>query len=276
MEIRFAANPVDAGQYTTERLRKDFLVEKVMESDHIHFVYSHYDRVMAGGAVPTTKNLQLETYPALKSAFLLERRELGIINVGNTGMVAVEGQEFTLENKECLYVGKGNAAVVFKSKNANDPARFYLVSTPAHANYPVQKFTLAQADPMDLGTLENANQRTVYKFIHDKGIKSCQLVMGMTTLKQGSIWNTMPCHVHDRRMEVYFYFDLAVNARVFHFMGEPNETRHLVVANEQAVISPPWSIHSGAATSNYSFIWAMGGENYTYTDMDLVDMKDLR
>jgi 4-deoxy-L-threo-5-hexosulose-uronate ketol-isomerase len=276
MESRFGTSPQDFKSFDTERIRKDFLVEKLFEPDKIHFVYSHYDRVIAGGAVPATRKLTLGTYDILKAEYFLERRELGIINIGEKGSVTADGVTFELNNKECLYLGLGTKEVTFESNNPNGPAKFYLVSTPAHKEYPAQKYTLAQADPMELGSIENANQRTVYKFIHQNGIKSCQLVMGLTRLKPGSVWNTMPCHVHDRRMEVYLYFDMAENTRVFHFMGTPQETRNLIVANEQAIISPPWSIHCGSGTSNYSFIWAMGGENYNYADMDVVNMKDLR
>jgi len=276
MEIRYGAHPNDVKHYDTQKLREHFLAENMMVPDQISAVYSHYDRVIAGGAVPINNPLTLQTYEALKAQYFLERREIGILNVGEAGTVTVDGQSFTLKHKECLYVGKGSKEVVFASNHADQPAQYYFVSTPAHTQFPITHFAQEDAQPMDLGTLENANQRTVYKYIHEKGIKSCQLVMGLTELKTGSIWNTMPSHVHDRRMEVYFYFKVAEDARVFHFMGEPTQTRHLLVGNHQAVISPPWSIHSGAGTSNYSFIWAMGGENYDYTDMDLLKTENLR
>jgi 4-deoxy-L-threo-5-hexosulose-uronate ketol-isomerase len=276
MEIRHASHPQDFSAYDTAEIRQQFLIENLMLEGRIKFVYSHYDRFITGGAVPTDRDIELHTYEQLKAGFFLERREMGILNTGEKGYVIADGQTFELNNKECLYLGKGTKTVTFRSHNSQSPARFYLTSAPAHATYPAQKFTLAQADPMELGAPETANQRTVYKFIHEKGIQSCQLVMGLTVLKPGSVWNTMPTHVHDRRMEVYFYFDLPANQKIIHLMGEPHETRHMVVSNEQAIISPSWSIHSGAGTHNYSFIWAMAGENYNYADMDLVDINILR
>lgn len=276
MQVRYATNPTDAKNYTTHRLREDFLIEALMDKDNICSVYSHYDRVVIGGAMPVTTSLFLQTYDPLKADFFLERREMGIINVGGDGSIQVGTEAFILKKRDCLYVGLGNKEVSFHNADANNPARFFFMSTPAHKSYPTQKMSMEEASPVDLGSKETANERTIYKYIHSDGLKSCQLVMGLTILKTGSVWNTMPAHVHDRRMEVYFYFDLPENARVIHFMGQPQETRHLVVANEQLVISPPWSIHSGSGTSNYSFIWAMAGENYTFTDMDFVDMKDLR
>jgi 4-deoxy-L-threo-5-hexosulose-uronate ketol-isomerase len=276
MEIRFSAHPQDFKSYNTARIREQFLIENLMTEGRIKFVYSHYDRFITGGAVPTTENINLKTYDPLKSEYFLERREMGIINVGAKGIVHANGQSYMLENKECLYIGKGVKEVSFESRKSIEPAKFYLTSAPAHKEYPIQKFTLADAAPLELGSAETANERTVYKFIHQKGIQSCQLVMGMTLLKPGSVWNTMPTHLHDRRMEVYFYFDLPANQKVLHLMGDPAETRHMVVSNEQAIISPDWSIHSGAGTHNYSFIWAMAGENTDYSDMDLVDINNLR
>jgi 4-deoxy-L-threo-5-hexosulose-uronate ketol-isomerase len=276
MEVRFATHPDDFIQYDTPKIRELFLIENLMVEGRIKFVYSHYDRFIVGGAVPTQHDIELHTYEQLKSEYFLERREMGIINTGEKGKVVVDGQAFELNNKECLYVGKGCKSVVFISHNSTKPARFYLTSAPAHREYPTKKFTLAEADPMELGAKETANERRIYKFIHEKGIQSCQLVMGMTLLKPGSVWNTMPTHVHDRRMEVYFYFDLPENQKIIHLMGQPHETRHMVVSNEQAIISPSWSIHSGAGTHNYSFIWAMAGENYNYADMDLVDINYLK
>lgn len=276
MEIRYAAHPADVKHYTTDQLRSHFLMEGLMVPGEIKFVYSHYDRVISGGVVPTTQAIALPTYPTLRSDYFLERREIGILNTGAAGSVTVEGVVYPLGNKEVLYIGKGNKEVSFSSDDATNPARFFLLSSPAHTQYPSRKMTLAEADPMETGASETANARTIYKFIHQKGIQSCQLVMGMTMFKPGSTWNTMPCHHHDRRMEVYFYFDVPETARIFHFMGEPQETRHLIFGDSCGIISPPWSIHTGTATSNYSFIWGMAGENQDYADMDFVPMTELK
>jgi 4-deoxy-L-threo-5-hexosulose-uronate ketol-isomerase len=276
MEIRHASHPTDFKHFTTERLRREFLAEGLMQPGSIQFVYSHYDRFITGGACPTTEALTLGTYNALKADYFLERRELGIINVGATGQVLADGVAYTLQNKDCLYIGKGCKEVVFSSSDAAQPAKFFLSSAPAHQTYPIQLSKLSDAEPLHLGAQLTCNERTIYKFIHDGGIQSCQLVMGLTMFKSGSIWNSVPPHTHDRRMEVYFYFDLATDARVFHFMGEPQETRHLLVANEQAIVSPPWSVHFGVGTASYSFIWAMAGENKTFSDMDVVQVGELR
>jgi 4-deoxy-L-threo-5-hexosulose-uronate ketol-isomerase len=276
MEIRQATNPVEAKNYDTERLRKEYLVEKVMVAGEINAVYTHHDRFITGGAVPTSSVLKLDAGDALKTEYFLERREIGFINVGGKGTIKVEGEEFSLNKQDGLYVGLGNKEVSFQSDDASNPAKFYFVSSLAHKSYPTQKIELDKAQPTHLGSIEESNERTIYKYIHGDGVQSCQLMLGMTLLKPNNMWNTMPAHIHDRRMEVYFYFDMNENARVFHFMGQPNETRHMVVSNEQAVISPNWSIHSGVGTSNYTFIWAMAGENYTFTDMDFIDMKDLK
>lgn len=276
MEVRYASHPSDVKNFDTDRLRREFLMDNLMQRGKVHTVYSHYDRVITGGAVPLAEPLELPTFEPLKAEYFLERREAGIINVGGKGSIIVDGKTWDLEHKECLYIGKGAQKVLFMSADAAQPAMFYIVSSPAHASYPTAHMTLEQAVPMDLGTMENANQRTVYKFIHKDGIQSAQLVMGMTVLKPGNIWNTMPCHHHDRRMEVYYYFDLPADAKVMHFMGQFFETRHLVVGNNMGIISPPWSIHSGAGTAAYTFIWAMAGENYTYTDMDFVTMDEIR
>jgi len=273
---RFTNGKNEVKQMNTEELRTNFLVEKIFSRDEFNFVYSHYDRMIVGGVMPIYKTLTLPVYDNLKADYFLERRELGVINVGGDGEIKVNDKSYLLSKLDCLYVGKSNQKVTFKSVKRNSPAKFYLLSAPAHHTYRVQLMRKEKASPLDLGSVETANQRTVYKYIHADGLKSCQLVMGLTTLKTGSVWNTIPTHTHDRRMEMYFYFDIADNQRVFHFMGEPNETRHLLVANEQAVISPPWSIHSGAGTSNYSFIWGMGGENFDYTDMDVIDIKDVK
>jgi 4-deoxy-L-threo-5-hexosulose-uronate ketol-isomerase len=276
MEIRYAANPVDSKQYTTEKLRSEFLIESLFESGKINMVYSHHDRVIIGGAIPTNQALVLDAGDALKTDFFLERREIGIVNIGPKGKVIVDGEEFELNKRDCLYVGLGKREVTFHSEDAANPARFYLVSSPAHKEYPTKVLPIADAEPTKLGSDSESNNRTIYKYIHDGGLQSCQLMMGMTLLEPNNMWNTMPAHVHDRRMEVYLYFDMDEDSRVFHFMGEPSETRHLVVKNEDAVISPPWSIHSGVGTKNYTFIWAMAGENYTFKDMDFVKMEDLK
>lgn len=276
MEIRHASHPDDARTYDTQRLRDLFLIERVAEPDRFTFTYSHYDRFIVGGVSPVTQPQTLPTYEPLKADFFLERRELGIINVGGPGTVSADGQPFALAKLDALYVGLGTREVTFASTDASNPAVFFLGSTPAHHAHPTRRLSAGEATPVELGTLEMANQRTIYKYIHAEGLKSCQLVMGLTVLKPGSVWNTMPAHVHDRRMEAYFYFDLPANQRVFHFMGQPHQTRHLLVANHQGILSPPWSIHSGAGTSSYSFIWAMAGENYSFTDMDFVAMEDLR
>lgn len=276
MEIRHATNPTDFKTYTTERLRSDFLIESLFVQGEINMTYSHYDRVVTGGAIPTSQSLKLEDQETLKTEYFLERREVGIINIGAEGRVLVDGQSYTLNKRDCLYVGLGNKEVLFESSNASDPAKFYIVSTTAHKQYPTKKAPIEDAEPTHLGSDSESNKRTIYKYIHADGIQSCQLMMGMTLLEPNNMWNTMPAHLHDRRMEVYLYFDMDEKSRVFHYMGEPRETRHLVVQNEQAVLSPPWSIHSGVGTSNYTFIWAMAGENYTFTDMDAVKMEDLK
>jgi 4-deoxy-L-threo-5-hexosulose-uronate ketol-isomerase len=257
-------------------LRSNFLVQNIMKPGEINFVYTHYDRVMIGGVVPTGKAIALTTYDALKADYFLERRELGAINVGGDGEIIVDGKSYEVNKLDCLYMGKGNQKVSFKSKSKKTPAKFYLLSAPAHAAYKVQLMKKEKASPTEMGTLATANQRTIYKYIHADGLKSCQLVMGLTILKEGSVWNTMPTHVHDRRMEAYYYFDLPENQKIIHLMGEPTETKHLVVSNDEAIISPPWSIHSGCGTSNYGFIWGMAGENFIYTDMDPVNINDLR
>ena len=276
MKIYQAISEREAKTFTTDQLRENFLIESIFKTNEIHFVYTHYDRVMVGGATPTTDALTLQTYDNLKSDYFLERREIGIINVGGNGTIEVDGEGFNLSKLDALYIGKGVKEVIFKSDAADIPAQFFLLSAPAHQKFPTQKMGKEEASPVSLGTVETANERTIYKYIHRDGIQSCQVVMGLTVLKTGSVWNTMPAHVHDRRMEAYLYFDLNPEHRVFHFMGQPQETRHMLVANHQAILSPPWSIHSGAGTSNYSFIWAMAGENLDFTDMDFVKISDLK
>ncbi|MCK0471874.1 5-dehydro-4-deoxy-D-glucuronate isomerase [Halalkalibacter sp. APA_J-10(15)] len=276
MEIRYAANPTDTKKYTTEKLREEFLIESLFEEGKINLFYSHHDRVVIGGAIPTGEDLKLDAGDALRTDYFLERREVGIVNIGPNGTVTVDGQSYDLKKRDCLYVGLGNKEVTLSSEDASNPARFYLVSSPAHKQYPTKVLPIADAEPTKLGSDSESNNRTIYKYIHGDGLQSCQLMMGMTLLEPNNMWNTMPAHVHDRRMEVYLYFDMEDESRVFHFMGEPSETRHLVVKNEQAIISPPWSIHSGVGTNNYTFIWAMAGENYTFKDMDFVKMEDLK
>lgn len=260
----------------TGELRQAFLSEKLMQEDTIRLLYTHYDRAIVGGACPVKQTLTLGTHSELKADFFLQRREIGVINVGGKGKVIADEVSYNLNKLDCLYAGKGVKKLSFASDDPSDPALFYLLSTPAHAERPVQFLPKEKALPTDMGAAETSNARTIYKYIHAEGIQSCQLVMGLTILKTGSVWNTMPAHTHTRRMEAYFYFDVPEQQRVFHFMGQPTETRHLLVANHQAIVSPPWSIHSGCGTSNYSFIWGMGGENYSYTDMDIVSISDLR
>ena len=275
MQIRFQNSPIETRQMTTQELRSNFLVDVLITDDQLQLVYSHYDRVITGGAKPVGSKLELENDPELRAGFFLERREIGIINVGGIGTIEADGENFTLNKLDCLYLGKGIKQVLFLSNSKQDPAVYFLLSAPAHTTYPNRKLSKEEASPVSLGEIATANQRTIYKYIHTDGIKSCQLVMGLTVLNNGSVWNTMPPHTHTRRMEAYFYFDVQDQHRVFHFMGEPNQTRHLLIANHQAILSPPWSIHSGAGTSNYSFIWGMAGENYNFTDMDQVAITEL-
>ncbi|NMH87949.1 5-dehydro-4-deoxy-D-glucuronate isomerase [Flavivirga algicola] len=275
-EVRYASSPEAVKQYDTKALRNEFLVENVMNEDMLKWVYSHYDRYMISGVVPVNKSVELESIDPLKSENFLDRRELGIINIGNTGTVTVDGTEYTLEHKEALYLGQGNKKVVFSSKSSDSPAQFYLNSTPAHKAFPNKKIGINDVEVVELGSPETANARTLRKYIVNSVVDVCQLQMGMTTLKQGSVWNTMPAHVHDRRMEIYFYIEVPEDQAVCHFMGQPNETRHIWMANNQAVISPPWSIHSGSGTSSYTFIWGMAGENLDYSDMDTCKINELR
>lgn len=276
METRYATHPTQVPTFDTEALRDHYLVETLFVADETKMYYSHEDRMIIGGVYPVSQSLPLQGGDQLRSAFFLERREIGIINIGGTGAVKVGDVEYVLERRDCLYIGLGNEHVTFSSVDQAQPAKFYFISTPAHKTYPTQKASIAEATPAHLGSASQSNTRTIYKYIHDDGIQSCQLVMGMTILEPNNMWNSMPTHTHDRRSEVYLYFDLAEDARVFHFMGQPTQTRHLVMANEQAVISPAWSIHTGVGTSNYTFIWAMGGENKTFADMDQVTMDQLR
>ncbi|HVF95955.1 MAG TPA: 5-dehydro-4-deoxy-D-glucuronate isomerase [Flavisolibacter sp.] len=276
MEVRFQSSPKETAAMNTADLRDNFLVQGLMINDQVKLVYSHYDRVIIGGAKPVSNALVLETHPELRADYFLERRELGVINVGGNGTVEVDGEVFALNKLDCVYAGKGVKNVTFKSNDASQPALFYLLSSPAHQSDPSRKLTKEEAQPSGLGDQLTANKRTIYKYIHAEGIQSAQLVMGLTVLDEGSVWNTMPSHTHTRRMEAYFYFDVKDEHRVFHFMGQPQETRHLLMSNHEAVISAPWSIHSGCGTAAYGFIWGMAGENYNYTDMDPAPLKELR
>jgi len=274
-ESRYASSPEAVKKYDTTQLRDEFLVDNLMQDGEINLTYSHYDRYIVGSVVPI-EALKLETIDPLKANYFLERRELGIINVGGSGTVTVDGVLYKLEFKDALYIGSGNKEVVFKSDNVANPAKFYLNSAPAHKSYPTVKVSKVDANKIELGSLETANHRTVNQMIIGGIVTTCQLQMGMTELKTGSVWNTMPAHVHDRRMEIYFYLDIPKDQAVCHFMGQPNETRHIWMNNHQAVISPPWSIHCGSGTSNYTFIWGMAGENLDYGDMDVAKITDLK
>jgi 4-deoxy-L-threo-5-hexosulose-uronate ketol-isomerase len=275
-EERFSSHPQDVKKYDTAQLREHFLIEKVMENDKIRLVYSHFDRFISGGAVPATKALELTAIDPLKAAHFCDRRELGVINVGGKGTVEVDGKAYTLDFKEALYVGKGAQTIIFKSDDSAKPAHFYLNSTPAHKEYPIRHITLKDANVLKMGSQLTSNERQINQLLISKIVETCQLQMGMTELRPGSVWNTMPAHTHSRRMEVYFYFDVPEGQAVCHFMGQPQETRHIWMLNEQAVISPDWSIHSAAGTSNYIFIWGMAGENLDYSDMDGVKPNELR
>jgi 4-deoxy-L-threo-5-hexosulose-uronate ketol-isomerase len=274
-EFRYASNPEDVNTYDTAKLREQFLIENLFLPNEIRLTYSMYDRYIVGGIMPVGQSLKLETIPYLKSENFLDRRELGIINVGGKGTVSVDGEVFTLNKKEALYVGRGVKDVVFSS-DGEIPALFYINSAPAHTQYPNKKVTKENAEIVHLGEEKFANKRIINKLIVNSVVPTCQLQMGLTELLPGSIWNTMPAHTHDRRMEAYFYFDLESPQTICHFMGQTNNTRHIFMQNNQAVLSPEWSIHSGAGTSNYSFIWGMAGENLDYGDMDIVSPNELR
>ncbi len=269
-QIRYASHPADAKCYDTKRLREEHLIEIVFAKDEINLVYSMHDRFIVGGAYPVGKALQLETIDPLKAPNFLHRRELGVINIGGSGKIKVGNEEYAIGHKEALYVGCGSHEVIFSSDNASQPAKFYFNSAPAYKSLPARKVTLADAVVADMGSLETANARRINKLLTREVVETCQVQMGMTELQPGSVWNTMPAHTHLRRMEAYFYFEVPQGQAVCHFMGEPNETRHIWMKNEQAVISPAWSIHSGAGTNNYTFIWGMAGENLDYGDMDIV------
>ena len=276
LDIRYAAHPDDVKHYDTATLRRHFLVASVFSADAVQLTYSHVDRIIAGGLMPVNKALTLEAGKEMGVDYFFERREAGIINVGGKGSITLDGERFELGTRDGLYIGKGVKEAAFESDNVDNPAKFYFNSAPAHQSYPHKHIQISEANPVHLGSEETSNNRTIYQYVHPEVCQSCQLVMGLTMLESGSIWNTMPCHTHERRMEVYFYFDMDDASRVIHLMGRPDETRHIMVANEQAVISPSWSIHSGAGTSNYTFIWGMVGENQTFDDMDHLSPADLK
>jgi len=276
MDIRYANHPDDAKKYTTDEIRKHYLIDSLFDDDKVSLTYSHVDRIMVGGIMPVKKTLTLEAGKEMGVDYFLERREMGIINIGGAGTLILDGKEYPVGSREGAYVGMGIKEVSFKSSDKKNPAKFYMNSSPAHHSYPTVLIDLEKARKVELGDDANLNKRTINQFVHPAVCQSCQLVMGMTILAPGSVWNTMPCHTHERRMEVYMYFDMNEQTRVFHLMGQPSETRHVVMANEQAVISPSWSIHSGVGTSNYTFIWGMCGENITFDDMDHVDMSVLK
>lgn len=286
MELRTASSPKDVKFYTTERLREEFLIDDLFQPAVIKLVYSHIDRIITGSAVPTDGVLKLVAGEELRAEYFLERREMGVINIGGKGIIHIDGRDYTLDYKDGIYIGMGSKDISFESVSAENPAKFYINSVPAHKSYPTVLIRLEgeaeegvvivkPENKQECGSLEGSNHRVINKYILPGQVESCQLVMGMTKLMPGSVWNTMPCHTHDRRMEVYLYFDMPEDALVFHYMGEPNETRHIIMRNEQAVISPSWSIHAGSGTQAYTFIWGMAGENQAFDDMDGCAMSDL-
>ncbi len=275
MEVRNASNPRDMKHYTTERLREEFHISKLFTKDNIRMVYSHIDRIITAGAMPVYQELKLVGGKELAADYFLERREMGCINIGGKGIITVDGTEYEMNPRDGIYIGRGNREISFKCVDENDPPKFYISSCPAHKEYPTVKIDITKAKKVPCGSPEECNHRVINQYIHPEVMQSCQLAMGLTNLSSGSNWNTMPCHTHDRRMEVYLYLDMQEDDIVFHMMGEPNETRHIVMRNEEAVISPSWSIHAGVGTRAYSFIWAMCGENQEFTDMDHVGMKDI-
>ncbi len=276
MEIRYTADPVRTKGMDTAGMRETFLVERMFEPGTVQLTYSDVDRAIVGSAVPTDYALSLSGGKELASDYFAERREVGVINIGAPGTVTVDGKAYVMDNRDGLYIGRGAKEIGFSSEKPEQLAAFYLLSYPAHASHPTKHVKIADAEPLHLGTQAESNERTIYKYFHPAGIKSCQLVMGLTELEEGCIWNTMPPHTHERRSEIYMYFDMPEDGALFHFMGKPDETRHIVVRNRQAVISPSWSIHGGAGTSNYKFIWGMGGENQDFSDMDNIVPGDMR
>jgi 4-deoxy-L-threo-5-hexosulose-uronate ketol-isomerase len=274
MDIRYMAGPEDFNAYQTDRIRREFHIGGLFKPGAVNLTYCHADRMIVGGVCPA-EPLSLPAGSELKAEYFLQRREMGVINIGERGSVTVDGTVHELSPRDGLYIGRGSKEISFSSANPSKPARFYCLSAPAHKEFPTKKIPISGVEPSNLGTQEESNVRTINKYIHTGGVPSCQLVMGLTVLKPGSVWNSMPCHTHERRMEVYFYFDMSEKALVFHFMGRPRETRHVAMRNEEAVISPSWSIHTGVGTSSYSFIWGMAGENQEFGDMDGVAMTEL-
>ncbi|MBQ8742918.1 MAG: 5-dehydro-4-deoxy-D-glucuronate isomerase [Clostridia bacterium] len=275
MEVRQAANSRDVKNYTTERLRQEFHIANLFTKDNVRMVYSHIDRIITAGLMPVRQVLKLEAGKELAAEYFLERREMGCINIGGKGIITVDGTEYEMNPRDGIYIGMGNREISFRSCDEDAPAKFYVSSCPAHTSYPTVHIDITKAAKRPLGSVEQCNKRVINQYIHPSVLKTCQLSMGLTQLDVGSNWNTMPCHTHDRRMEVYLYLDMDENDVVFHMMGEPTETRHIIMHNEEAVISPSWSIHSGVGTRNYSFIWAMCGENQDFDDMDHIETKDL-
>ncbi|MDT2806058.1 5-dehydro-4-deoxy-D-glucuronate isomerase [Vagococcus lutrae] len=276
METRYGSSPEMIRHFSTEQLRDEFLVEELFVPGKILLTYTHNDRMIFGGVTPTSDPLEIKLSTELGVDYFLERRELGVINIGGPGSIIINGHEEEMKNQDGYYIGKETKEVKFKSDDSENPAKFYCVSVPAHKIYPNVKISIDEITPFETGEDNTLNKRKIYQYVHPNVCESCQLQMGYTILEEGSAWNTMPCHTHERRMETYLYFDMDPDTRVFHFMGKPDETKHLVMGNEQAAISPSWSIHTGVATADYTFIWAMCGENITYTDMDMVPMKDLK
>ncbi|MCC3688873.1 MULTISPECIES: 5-dehydro-4-deoxy-D-glucuronate isomerase [Bacillus cereus group] len=276
METRYTHSPMDIRHYSTDQLRQEFLVERNFAPGEVILTYTHNDRMIFGGVTPTEKPLSIELSTELGVSYFLERRELGVINIGGPGSIIIDGTEESMKKQDGYYIGKETREVVFKSDDQSNPAKFYCVSVPAHHKYRNVRISIDEIKPMETGDSATLNKRKIYQYIHPNVCESCQLQMGYTILEPGSSWNTMPCHTHERRMETYLYFDMKPDTRVFHFMGKPDETKHLVMKNEQATISPSWSIHSGVGTSDYTFIWAMCGENITYSDMDMVEMDQLK
>ncbi|MDY0095217.1 MAG: 5-dehydro-4-deoxy-D-glucuronate isomerase [Candidatus Vecturithrix sp.] len=276
METRYPAHPKEFATFSTERLRKDYLIDDLFVPGKISLTYSHVDRIIIGGICPAGSPLMLEAGKELGTDYFMERREMGIINIGGQGSITIDGITYAMGTQDGIYIGLGAKEIVFASADAAAPAKFYANSAPAHRSYPTTLVSLQDANQVKLGSHAESNQRIIYQYVHPAVLQSCQLVMGLTILEPENVWNTMPCHTHERRMEVYLYFNLPAEAVVFHFMGEPSDTRHIVVRNEQAVIMPSYSIHSGVGTTNYTFIWGMVGENQTFTDMDHVPMNELR
>ena len=280
IDIRYSTSPKDFKQYTTKEIRNEFLMSDLYVEDELTCHYSHVDRMVVLGCMPKDKSICIEesinVYKAFGTQHFLERREMGVFNIGGEGVIEVDGFSYTLAYKDCLYITKGAKKIKFKSTNKQNPAKFYMVSSPAHTTYKTKHLKIKDAKIQEMGSIENANNRVIYQFIHPAVLETCQLSMGLTLLKEGSVWNTMPCHTHERRMEIYTYFELPKEQVVFHLMGEKTETRHVVMKNEEAIISPSWSIHSGCGTSNYSFIWAMAGENQEFEDMDFIETNKIK